>query len=75
MMWCIHQTVFKELIIAELVHVLACGRYVFGLTHIPRLEDWPVMPVEHIGFMLMVLFSSYTYAHDFADVICLFMAV
>ncbi|KAM3368045.1 hypothetical protein ACQJBY_016544 [Aegilops geniculata] len=27
--------------------------YVFGLTHIPRLEDWPVMPVEHIGFMLM----------------------
>ncbi|RRT57680.1 hypothetical protein GW17_00012656 [Ensete ventricosum] len=28
-------------------------RYVFGITHIPRLEDWPVMPVEHIGFMLM----------------------
>ncbi|GAU21339.1 hypothetical protein TSUD_189260 [Trifolium subterraneum] len=27
--------------------------YVFGVTHIPRLEDWPVMPVEHIGFMLM----------------------
>ncbi|XP_010678856.2 amine oxidase [copper-containing] zeta, peroxisomal isoform X1 [Beta vulgaris subsp. vulgaris] len=27
--------------------------YVFGLTHVPRLEDWPVMPVEHIGFMLM----------------------
>ncbi|RLM78942.1 copper methylamine oxidase-like [Panicum miliaceum] len=27
--------------------------YVFGLTHIPRLEDWPVMPVEQIGFMLM----------------------
>jgi hypothetical protein len=27
---------------------------VFGLTHIPRLEDWPVMPVERIGFMLMV---------------------
>ncbi|RLM85466.1 hypothetical protein C2845_PM04G23020 [Panicum miliaceum] len=27
--------------------------YVFGTTHIPRLEDWPVMPVEHIGFMLM----------------------
>jgi primary-amine oxidase len=26
---------------------------VFGLTHIPRLEDWPVMPVERIGFMLM----------------------
>ncbi|KAF7124081.1 hypothetical protein RHSIM_Rhsim12G0111800 [Rhododendron simsii] len=27
--------------------------YVFGVTHIPRLEDWPVMPVDHIGFMLM----------------------
>ncbi|KAL5717622.1 primary-amine oxidase [Ranunculus cassubicifolius] len=27
--------------------------YVFGVTHIPRLEDWPVMPVEHIGFNLM----------------------
>lgn len=29
-------------------------RYVFGITHVPRLEDWPVMPVEHIGFMLQV---------------------
>jgi primary-amine oxidase len=29
-------------------------RYVFGITHIPRLEDWPVMPVEHSGFTLMV---------------------
>ncbi|XP_020213728.1 uncharacterized protein LOC109797957 isoform X1 [Cajanus cajan] len=27
--------------------------YVFGMTHIPRLEEWPVMPVERIGFMLM----------------------
>ncbi|KAA8533199.1 hypothetical protein F0562_033268 [Nyssa sinensis] len=27
--------------------------YVFGVTHIPRLEDWPVMPVERIGFILM----------------------
>ncbi|XP_027360405.1 uncharacterized protein LOC113868749 isoform X3 [Abrus precatorius] len=27
--------------------------YVFGVTYIPRLEDWPVMPVERIGFMLM----------------------
>ncbi|CAK9862440.1 unnamed protein product [Sphagnum jensenii] len=26
--------------------------YVFGVTHVPRLEDWPVMPVEHIGFRL-----------------------
>ncbi|CAH9104449.1 unnamed protein product [Cuscuta europaea] len=26
--------------------------YVFGITHVPRLEDWPVMPVEHLGFML-----------------------
>ncbi|KAE8716165.1 BTB/POZ domain-containing protein [Hibiscus syriacus] len=27
--------------------------YVFGVTRVPRLEDWPVMPVERIGFMLM----------------------
>jgi primary-amine oxidase len=25
----------------------------FGVTHIPRPEDWPVMPVESTGFMLM----------------------
>ena len=24
----------------------------FGVTHIPRPEDFPVMPVEHSGFML-----------------------
>jgi primary-amine oxidase len=26
--------------------------YTFGQTHIPRLEDWPVMPVSSVGFML-----------------------
>lgn len=26
--------------------------YVFGVTHLPRPEDWPVMPVEHTGFVL-----------------------
>ena len=26
--------------------------YVFGAHHVPRLEDWPVMPVEHLGFAL-----------------------
>ena len=26
--------------------------YTFGRTHIPRPEDWPVMPVHKIGFML-----------------------
>ncbi len=26
--------------------------YTFGQTHIPRLEDWPVMPVVSVGFML-----------------------
>jgi primary-amine oxidase len=26
--------------------------YSFGLHHLPRPEDWPVMPVHHIGFML-----------------------
>ncbi|MEE2703602.1 MAG: primary-amine oxidase [Myxococcota bacterium] len=25
----------------------------FGLTHIPRPEDWPVMPVEYCGFSLI----------------------
>ncbi|MGH9012538.1 MAG: primary-amine oxidase [Acidimicrobiia bacterium] len=26
--------------------------YTFGLTHVPRPEDWPVMPVEYAGFLL-----------------------
>jgi primary-amine oxidase len=26
--------------------------HVFGTTHIPRTEDWPVMPVERTGFQL-----------------------
>jgi primary-amine oxidase len=26
--------------------------YVFGTNHIPRTEDWPVMPVERTGFHL-----------------------
>ncbi len=27
--------------------------YSFGVTHIPRPEDWPVMPVEYAGFHLV----------------------
>ena len=27
--------------------------YTFGVTHIVRPEDWPVMPVEYTGFLLM----------------------
>jgi primary-amine oxidase len=27
--------------------------YTFGLTHVPRPEDWPVMPVEYAGFSLV----------------------
>jgi primary-amine oxidase len=27
--------------------------YTLGVTHIPRPEDWPVMPVEHTGFKLL----------------------
>ena len=27
--------------------------HTFGVTHIPRPEDWPVMPVEYSGFSLM----------------------
>lgn len=38
-------------------HYIEC-RYVFGVTHVPRLEDWPVMPVEHIGFNLVVSSAS-----------------
>ena len=26
--------------------------YSFGSHHVPRLEDWPVMPVQHVGFRL-----------------------
>ncbi len=27
--------------------------YSFGVTHVPRPEDWPVMPVEYTGFHLV----------------------
>ncbi len=27
--------------------------HTFGVTHVPRPEDWPIMPVEYAGFMLM----------------------
>ncbi len=27
--------------------------HTFGVTHIPRPEDWPVMPVEYTGFSLL----------------------
>jgi primary-amine oxidase len=26
--------------------------YTFGQTHVPRIEDWPVMPSTSIGFLL-----------------------
>jgi primary-amine oxidase len=26
--------------------------YTFGQTHVPRLEDWPVMPASSVGFLL-----------------------
>lgn len=26
--------------------------HTFGLTHFPRTEDWPIMPVDHVGFRL-----------------------
>nr|GFA90353.1 copper amine oxidase [Tanacetum cinerariifolium] len=32
--------------------------YIFGITHVPRLEAWPVMPEEHIGFMLQTPLSE-----------------
>jgi primary-amine oxidase len=27
--------------------------YTFGVTHVPRPEEWPVMPVEYAGFLLV----------------------
>jgi primary-amine oxidase len=27
--------------------------YTMGVTHIPRPEDWPVMPVHRVGFKLV----------------------
>ncbi|QLD13260.1 primary-amine oxidase [Microbacterium oleivorans] len=33
--------------------------HTFGLTHFPRLEDWPIMPVDSCGFTLK--------PHDFFD--------
>ena len=27
--------------------------HTFGVTHVPRPEDWPVMPVETTGFQLL----------------------
>ncbi|PIK89715.1 hypothetical protein SYN65AY6A5_04785 [Synechococcus sp. 65AY6A5] len=29
--------------------------YSFGCNHFPRTEDWPVMPVSYIGFLLKPL--------------------
>jgi len=26
--------------------------HTFGMTHYPRIEDWPVMPVDSTGFVL-----------------------
>ena len=26
--------------------------HTFGLTHFPRPEDWPIMPVDHTGFVM-----------------------
>jgi primary-amine oxidase len=36
----------------DLVDVDVVLWYTFGLTHFPRPEDWPVMPVEYTGFLL-----------------------
>jgi primary-amine oxidase len=27
--------------------------YTFGITHIPRPEEWPVMGVTHVGFRMI----------------------
>ncbi|GKC77861.1 DNA polymerase alpha catalytic subunit, partial [Tanacetum coccineum] len=38
------------------------AKYIFGITHVPRLEDWPVMPEEHIGFMLQFILTTLPYS-------------
>ncbi|MEO1068605.1 MAG: primary-amine oxidase, partial [Cyanobacteria bacterium J06638_6] len=39
--------------------------YTFAHSHVPRAEDWPVMPVAYIGFMLKPLnFFDQNPAHD-----------
>jgi primary-amine oxidase len=27
--------------------------YTLGVTHVPRPEEWPVMPVSHVGFKMI----------------------
>jgi primary-amine oxidase len=27
--------------------------YTLGVTHVPRVEEWPVMPVSRVGFRLV----------------------
>ncbi|KAL6973170.1 primary-amine oxidase [Sarracenia purpurea var. burkii] len=45
-------TAEKKTLINDPAAISVYCRYVFGITHVPRLEDWPVMPVERVGFML-----------------------
>ena len=35
------------------VIILVVVWYTMGVTHIPRPEEWPVMPVTHVGFKLI----------------------
>ncbi len=37
----------------SLVDTAIVAWHTFGVTHIPRPEDWPVMPVEYCGFHLI----------------------
>ncbi len=39
--------------IATLVDTDVVLWHTFGVTHVPRPEDWPVMPVEYTGFSLI----------------------
>ncbi|MGH3451017.1 MAG: hypothetical protein ACRDQW_09865 [Haloechinothrix sp.] len=38
---------FRELLDTDVV-----VWHTFGVSHAVRMEDWPIMPVERIGFML-----------------------
>ena len=41
--------------------------YVFGIHHVPRIEDWPIMPADTVSFWLKpVGFFDYNPALDVA---------
>ena len=61
---------FDTSLVNSALKLLCSCRYVFGITHVPRLEDWPVMPVERIGFLLQVCFLNMLFGFFFFPFFC-----